>query len=295
MNSSMVRSWLPAPFRSLARQLRDGRRRRIRESLRALSERDFDNILRENLQICQGDVVFIHSSLDGLKLDFSWLRIMQLLRNAVGKEGTLLFPTYPKPSSLQFLREGHVFDVRRTPSFMGALTEIARRTPGAVRSLHPTKSVCALGPAAEMLCAAHHGSPYPYDSNSPYFKFLDLKAKAIGLGITTARMSFVHTVDDYFKQAFPVRVYDPELFHATCVDQYDRQIIVNTYAHDMSMMKHDVSTYVKRYIPSEICEDINIHGMNFFRADARRLFDQMVQLAQRGTTIFPRRLYNKKA
>src|SRR4029453_5257660 len=46
-----------------------------------------------------------------------------------------LMPTYPsRGSTAAYLDEGHAFDVRKTPSTGGALTEVFRTWPGAPRA-----------------------------------------------------------------------------------------------------------------------------------------------------------------
>ena len=67
---------------------------------------------------------------------------------------------------------GKCFRCAAHASYTGILTEFARRQRKAIRSLHPTKSVCAIGPAATELTATHHLSPYPYDTDSPYYKLI---------------------------------------------------------------------------------------------------------------------------
>lgn len=293
MFHSFVRRLAPQPIVSLGRRLRSAYRTRPRGRVPALSETRFRDLLAGALQVCRSDIVFVHSSLDGMQLDFPWFKVLTLLREAVGPGGTLVFPTYPRGLSYECLSQGNVFDVRSTPSFTGALSELARRTPGAVRSLHPTKSVCAIGPAAEVLCATHYHSPYPYGATSPYFKFVQMGGKAIGLGVSTARMSFVHAVDDFFKESFPVRVYHPQVFRASCVDASGRHVRVETYAHDINQMGHDVPRFSKRYLPHIVCEDSIVGGMKVFRADARATFRVMVDLVPRRITIYPRSAYLK--
>jgi aminoglycoside 3-N-acetyltransferase len=259
-----------------------------REALPALTEDDFTRLLAEDLGLAEGDAVLVHSSTDGLKLDFSFGRVLSLIRAVIGERGTVLFPTYPGLPSYEFLARGEVFDVRRTPSYMGLLTEYARRQPGAVRSLHPTKSVCAIGRLAHELTATHHLSPYPYDVQSPYRKLVELGGKSVGLGVTTERMSLVHCAEDELREAFPVRTYHPQLFAARCVDEAGANVTVETYAHDLSKMNHHIPRFVRRHLDAATCRDLKIKGMNFFRADAARLFDEMVRLAREGATIYPR-------
>src|SRR5437868_4728013 len=74
-----------------------------------LSERDFREILANDLALREGDTVFIHSSIDRLNLGFPFYRILSLLRDVTGARGTLLFPTYPNHiiSSYEYLSQGN--------------------------------------------------------------------------------------------------------------------------------------------------------------------------------------------
>jgi aminoglycoside 3-N-acetyltransferase len=268
-------------------------RRRI-ASLAPLTEEDFARILGDDLGLAKGSLVYVHSGMDGLNLAFPFYRILFLIQEVIGPTGTVLFPTYPnhRMSSYEYLRQGKVFDVRRTPSYTGILTEFARRQRHAVRSLHPTKSVCAIGPAAREITATHHLSPYPYDTCSPYYKLIEGGGQIVGLGATTNYISFGYCVDDALKEKFPVRVYHEQLFEAPCIDYEGERVTVNTYAHDMSTTVHpDMPRFMKSYVSEAACRDLSIRGMRFFRADAPKLFQEMMALAERDIIAYPRSVY----
>ena len=280
----------PSAVDSLRRAKHRRERRRI-VSLPSLTEQNFREILTDQLGLRAGDLVYVHSGMDGLNLNFPFYRILSLIQEAIGPGGTVLFPTYPNQriSSYEYLKQGNVFDVRRTPSYTGILTEFARRQRDAVRSFHPTKSVCAIGPGAKEITATHHLSPYPYDICSPYYKLIEGGGKIIGLGTTTNYLSFVYCVDDAFKERFPVRVYHDKVFPAPCINYDGERVIVRTYAHDMSRVVHpDMPTFMKAFVSEEACRDLNIYGMKFFRANAPRLFAEMMELAKRDIITYPR-------
>jgi aminoglycoside 3-N-acetyltransferase len=229
--------------------------------------------------------------MDGLNLDFPFYRILFLIQKVIGEGGTVVFPTYPnhRISSYEWLKQANSFDVRRTPSYTGILTEFARRQRKAIRSLHPTKSVCAIGPAAKELTQTHHLSPYPYDTTSPYFKLIERGGKIIGLGASTNYISFGYCVDDAFKEKFPVRVYHDETFAASCMNYDGEQVVVKTYAHDMSTTVHpDMPQWMETYVSHEACRDLTVMGMKFFRASAPKLFYEMMELARRDIIAYPR-------
>jgi aminoglycoside 3-N-acetyltransferase len=289
--SKIAKAVLPKRAVDSLRHAKWERERRRVASLPPLTEADFKEILTNDLRLAFGDLVYVHSGMDGLNLDFPFYRILFLIQGIIGPTGTVVFPTYPnhRISSYEWLQQGNVFDIRRTPSYTGILTEFARRQRKAIRSLHPTKSVCAIGPAAKDLTTAHELSPYPYDTNSPYYKLIAGGGKIIGLGATTNYISFGYCVDDAFKEEFPVRVYHDELFAAPCINYDGAQVIVKTFAHDMSTTVHpDMPEWMRTYISESACRDLVVRGMKFFRANAPELFAEMMELARRDIIAYPR-------
>jgi len=256
-------------------------------SLPVLTESEFTTILIDDLGLKEGDTILVHSSIDQLNLGFDVGKVLPIIQRITGEKGTLLFPTYPRLKSYEFLSRGEVFDVRRTPSYAGLLSEVARRHRTALRSLHPTKSVCAIGQHARELVSTHQCSSYPYDRCSPYYKLMEYGGKAIGLGVSTDKLSFVHCIEDALKNNFPVKVYHEHLFSARCINHDGEQEIVRTYAHDMCRMGHQTARFIKRYISDDICKDLTINGRKCFRADTNLLFKAMMDLAKAGITIYP--------
>src|SRR5437016_306317 len=294
----VARAVLPTAAVAHLRRAKWQRERRRIASLDPLGEADFARILIDDLGLQSGDLVYAHSGIDGLSLSFPFYRILLLIKEVIGGGGTVLLPTYPnhRISSYEWLKQGNVFDVRRTPSYTGILTEFARRQRGAMRSLHPTKSVCAIGPAAKEITATHQFSPYPYNTCSPYYKLIERGGKVIGLGATTNYISFGYCVDDALKEKFPVRVYHDQIFDAPCINYEGQRVTVKTYAHNMSTTVHpDMPAFMKTYVSEQACRDLQIGGMKFFRASAPKLFDEMMDLAKRDIIAYPRSVYRKGA
>jgi len=275
----------------IAKKREQKAKQKAKETLPEITEDEFRKILTDHLHLRTGDLVMVHSGLGSLRRTFPFEQILPILLETIGERGTILFPTYPQLGSYDFLCSGKVFDLRNSRSFTGGLTEAARLHPRAVRSLHPTKSVAAIGPLAEELCRDHHQSPYPYGAQSPYYKLTEHEGKIVGLGVSTARLSFVHTVDDALQDDFPVFPYHEKIFSAPCLDAAGNDCVVETYAHDMAKMVHDVPPYMKAHIAADICRDFELFGAPFFFADAKRLFAEMVRLARDKTTIYPPEVY----
>lgn len=282
----VLKKILPKSTIKFARNWRTKQRNRKIASLPHLDIMQIESILINELNLKNGDVVLIHSSLGNLNTKVSPFKLLDLLLGIVGKEGTILFPTYPKLTSHKFLESKETFNVNKTPSYMGILSEVARRHPNAVRSLHPTKSVVAIGKFADELTSTHHLDVYPYGDKSPYFKINNYKGKIVGFGVSTKNLSCVHCADDYLKERFPYNPYVDKTYSAKCIDKNNSEVIVKTLAHDLNKMNYNIEKFINKNMESNICRDIDIQGMKFFTADSKKLFDKLVSLALEGKTIY---------
>ncbi len=286
---SIVKRSAPTFVKNWVRKYRKKRRRASIKALPPLSKDAFRSIIVDQLNLKPGDCAFIHSAFGSLNVGFDPQSLLEILMDAVGSQGTLVFPTYPKLGSLEFLRSGEVFDIRESRSFTGILTELARCHPDAVRSLHPTKSVVAIGRRAIELTSGHQNSHFPYDRKSPYFKIMHYEGKVIGFGVWTYRLSFVHTVDDALRPDFSVCPYHKTLFYAPCIDYRGNECFVASYAHDLEKIRYDtgrVPVYMKRYIPVDVCRDVIIEGRRFFCGNAQPLYEKMINQARNNITLY---------
>jgi len=109
---------------------------RITRDLRALGVRESGTLL-------------VHSSLSSLGFVRGGPKaVIEALRAAIGPQGTLVLPTHSWERSG---RGDFTFDIRTTPSCVGAISETFRTMGGVTRSLHPTHSVAAIGPLSASL------------------------------------------------------------------------------------------------------------------------------------------------
>ena len=60
------------------------------------------------------------------------------------------------------------FDLNKTKSVAGVLSESLRNYPGTMRSCFPKFSMCGYGKHAEEILSKHKNSLYQFDENSPY-------------------------------------------------------------------------------------------------------------------------------
>lgn len=252
-----------------------------------LSETEFRKILTDELEISKGSIVFIHSSADNLNIRFDALRVLEILLETVGEEGTLVFPCWHFTHRAEdYLRSGKVFDVRRSPSTLGMLSEMARRYPGAKRSLHPVNSIVAIGKNAAIITGSHHTDIYPCGEKSPYYLAMQLGGSIAGIGVNANFLSFVHCPEDIMKEQFPIKTRLDEVFEAKVKKEDGTIAIVKTMAAHPQIKNNNILKFLNNHIEKSICKNITIKGNRFFIAHPKELFDAMVELAKESKTIY---------
>ena len=108
--------------------------------------------------------------------------------------GLLVLPTH----TWSYINaENPRFYVDDSPSCVGILTELFRKRPGVVRSLHPTHSVAALGKDAEDFIAGNELFDTPCARGSSWGKLLDRKATIMLIGVDLTRNTFIHGVEEW--------------------------------------------------------------------------------------------------
>lgn len=134
-----------------------------------------------------GDKVIVHSALSAFgEVEGGADAVIDALLEALGEEGTLLMPAMPGG--------GGPFNVKTSPSRVGAITEAFRRRQGVLRSRHPSHSVCAMGRDAKWFVADHDKAPTAYNEGAPYRRILDF-GKILLLGCDQDRNTSLHTLE----------------------------------------------------------------------------------------------------
>ncbi len=180
-----------------------------------VTRRDIVEGLRQ-LGVSSGDVILVHSSLKRFgRVEGGVETVIDALLEAVGPNGTVMAPTLTGAADHNAANPP-VFDVRETPCWTGIIPETFRQRPEAVRSLHPTHSVAAIGPHAEYLTKDHHTCQTPCGPDSPYLRLVELDGKVVFLGVSLSSCTLLHGVEelaqvDYHMQAEPATaaVTDP--------------------------------------------------------------------------------------
>jgi aminoglycoside 3-N-acetyltransferase len=153
--------------------------------------------------IAEGDLVLLHSNvrrtLMRIRRADRTAGLPELLASflaAVGEGGTLLLPLF----NFDFT-QGVPFDIHSTPSHMGALTELGRMHPAAIRTGHAIYSFAAIGASAEKFAGlVNH---FSYGADSPFQMLRDLGGKIAVLDLPDQNsMTFYHHVEEVLRAPY---------------------------------------------------------------------------------------------
>ncbi len=109
------------------------------------------------------------------------------------KEGLVIFPTH----TWAFMQQDDmVFDVEKTPSCVGALTNLALHTSGFKRSMHPTHSVCACGKNRDAYLQHDLNAQTPVSPNGCFGCLKEMNAKIVFLGAPLSKNTFIHSIEE---------------------------------------------------------------------------------------------------
>lgn len=222
-------SWLPKSFKTKVK----GRLKQLRlayvRRCHAFGQSELLALLRR-LGLEKGDVLLVHSSFDQfLGFRGSAQEVVQVLLEAAGAEGTVMMPTMPfTGTAVDHARKGKLFDVLRTPSQMGLITEVFRRSPGVKRSVHPTHPVAAWGLKADEMLAGHHLAKTPCGRSTPYGRLIDCDGKILFLGTSIDSMTFFHSLEEELESSMPFSPFTKEVFSLRSRDQSGKDLVATT-------------------------------------------------------------------
>ena len=89
-----------------------------------------------------------------------------------------------------------VYDVRSTVPNIGALPRVAAFRKDGIRSLHVTHSIWAHGKDAEAFIQGEDKAESPCPVGFAWSRLADRRAKILLLGVTHARNTFIHAIDE---------------------------------------------------------------------------------------------------
>lgn len=253
-----------------------------------------------DMGILPGDSLFVHSSLRSIGyVEGGAETVIQALQEAVGRNGTLVIPTYYMPGGTihgTCELNDYVFDVQKHGTHMGRIPEVFLKTKGIFRSIHPTHSVSAWGRHARYLTESHHRAPSVFGEGSPWQRILEISdAKVLGLGISMGPVTFYHVLEDSLGEDFPLRIWQDRIYELPCVDECGAVCGVPVRPFDPSIAKRRIDHADREDLREFFLRDFQAEGLltsgqvgsaSAWSIRVDDFYKRLLSLAKSGITIY---------
>jgi aminoglycoside 3-N-acetyltransferase len=214
---------------------------RVRKKISAVYSYSYSELVQslKTVGIELGDVLMVHSSFNpyngfqGKPHD-----VIKAIKEVSGdKEGTILMPSLAYGgATYKYLSQIKVFDVKRTVSRMGLISEIFRRQKDVVRSLHPTHPILASGKLAQWFVQNHESCLYGCGPRSPFDKLGQKNGKVLFFD-TGFAFTYIHYIEHLIKDELPFPLYTDESYKIKVIDEKGKELTVITKAYSIETVK----------------------------------------------------------
>lgn len=175
----------------------------------------------DRLGINEGDVLMVHSSwLPANGFTGSAKQFIDTLKETIGDSGLLVMMSMPyqNESTASYLSKKIVFNIKRTPSKVGLLSEVFRRGKGVVRSLNAAHPVLAWGKDKDSFIAGHNVTECSFGKGSPFERLAQLDGKILLVDTTFNTITFNHYLESLNEISYPVQLFEHDLVKGSVVD-----------------------------------------------------------------------------
>ncbi len=254
-------------------------------------EKNFKNFL-DTLDISKGDILYIASDITKIllyhkkhKVIFSPNDFLDYFLDRVGKEGTLLLPSF----TWDFCR-GIDFDVRGFKSDTGSLSKIALKRDDFKRTRHPIYSFAVNGKDKNSLTELDDESGWGPKSLFAYFHNNSAKNLFIGIDYKNG-----FTFDHYFEEKIGVDYRYFKYFEANYID-YDGSKSKKKYKMYVRDLEKNIVTSINEKL-DKVLEDKNAYFKKMFEGIYFGIVDMKVagdvmenDIKKKGGLIFAKKI-----
>ena len=281
-------AWVPRRLRLAAKAWLFAARRKAMRTFRSY---DAPALLRaiRGLGIAPGDAVMLHSAFEphhGFRGSIDDL--INVFLEAVGPTGHLLMVSLPyRTSSLAYLRSGRRFDVRRTPSMMGMVSEMFRRRAGVRRSVHPTHPILVSGPDAERFVAAHPNCRYPCGPGTPFDELVLAGGKLLFFNADFGTITFFHWLEHLVHQHLPFALYTDPPFDVTLIDHDGQPRVVTTHVYtEETIRRRDFPMFERAMVERGGIRSCRVGNSDLLAVDLKDAIDCTLEMLAAGRVFY---------
>lgn len=282
-------------------RIRGARRKAKRKATRASYQNSVSPLTQTQLEqelralgVAEGRDLLVHSALSKIgQIEGGAETVIRALIRVVGPDATIIMPAYPMPATMyEWMSDPAPFCVRSSPSRMGALTEIFRKMPGALRSAHPTHSVAAYGPAAELYTRDHHKLLTPCAAGSPFRIHIDRGGDILCIGTGVGKITSYHVIEDYLDD-YPLPVHLDKRMTKDIIDAYGTRRPVEVIIGNPKLSPWRVDNFKPKQVEflqhlrnCKAIQEGRIGQAVSHLISGVRFHEMMIQLTRMGITIY---------
>ncbi len=196
------------------------------------------------------------------------------------EDGLFLVPTH---SWALVNRDHPVYDVRSTPSNIGAVPNTAAFRGDGFRSLHPTHSIWGHGAEAESFLRGEELVHTPTPVGHAWARLADRKAKILLIGIGNERNTFLHAVEEMAD--VPNRIH-PEPFDVTIFDQEGREhhtLFAGHYCTEHPHVSEQFVNFDRAFTELGVWKEGRLGNAKVMVVDSVRCRDAVLKILSRAT------------
>ncbi len=185
-----------------------------------------------------------------------------------------------------YFQDKPFFDVEKTPSQTGMLTEMFRKLPGIKTSIHPTHRLCALGPLADELLKGHENCRTACGQGSPFEKMAAANTLVLGVGVHYYQsMTQTHATEEIlFEQGkYPTKFDSVEL--PVTITSKNGVIHHKLTVLDKSPYQRQVHPLLQKVMGKELLQ-WKFHGVPMYLADTHRVTEKLNEAALAGKSAY---------
>ena len=258
------------------------------KTFQAFEPADLERVLHD-LGVAAGDTLLLHSSFD----EFAGFTgkptaALAVLQRLITTDGILMVPTLPFTGTAVGYAQGNpIFDPARTASRMGLLTELFRRMPNVVRSIHPTHAVAAWGQDAAAVVANHHLAGTPCGAGTPYARLLERRGKILLLGVDIRSVTFYHTIEELLEERFPASPFTKDTYRLKSRTHDGTLIETETRLYEPSVSKRRNLLKLLPYLKHRgVWREKHLGRMDVVLLNAQDVLDAVRAMADKGVFCY---------
>lgn len=239
------------------------------------------------------EILMVHSSVNHMQPAYTQgpLELMKMLIEFCGTDKTLVMPAFcfgghaTGKAVEDFLGKSH-FDIRRTPSQMGLVTELFRRTKGVVQSRHPIYRMSALGPLADALVRGHEAAGTLCGEGTPFDFMAKHRTKIIGIGTAIEVLTHVHHAEDIMAEAFPVPSSGGYTTRSVTLVDGNHEIKMELRSRGLAWPRN--MNKLRNIMDSHALQEWRFHNVPLFATQAKDVTEAIIGAARLGVTLYER-------